>query len=489
MEVNKTSNMSSEAVSASSGMPDRKNTTLSPPKADGTLTDSSEDVPFETQQRDKKVVPPNNVSSPESQPPAEEISPATQPPMGDDKGGWKEAPPAVNEAESAPKDQTKQVEEKTVSSRESQPPAEEIPLATQPPGDDDKGGRKESPPAVNETGSALKDQTEQVEEETAADVTTDGRQEQGPLSVHRQQVDPVPILRKATLVAKEVAKMNKIESWYHGKAKKVVMPATQPAKSAPTTRTEPSWLDPSQTQLANATSAATAAAGADSQNKMPRVMQSLHPQPFVTQPVPKSTPGIPPPVAATTSTLIPSETTITEAKPAASSSTTSSLRASAPPRSGRKKIVAAKSVLPGRSKKRTSANQESAGAQSGTKRNTTADASNIKAKKQKTPPRKKATPKKKQQAAKEKNAPRPPAKEIWSGEPDDPLEGGWPAGWTKKTFQRQSGATKGSTDSYWFSPLTKRKLRSMTEVRRFVKALKEVDGGDEDAAFKKMKGK
>lgn len=61
-----------------------------------------------------------------------------------------------------------------------------------------------------------------------------------------------------------------------------------------------------------------------------------------------------------------------------------------------------------------------------------------------------------------------PAKEVWSGVPDDDLEGGWPAGWIKKTFQRASGASVGSFDSYWYPPGGGKKLRSMVEVRRFL---------------------
>lgn len=77
------------------------------------------------------------------------------------------------------------------------------------------------------------------------------------------------------------------------------------------------------------------------------------------------------------------------------------------------------------------------------------------------------------------------AKEIWSGQPDDKIEGGWPRGWTKKTFQRQSGKTAGTTDSYWYTPLLQKKLRSMIEVRRFMEALKK--HGSEEEAWKVCK--
>jgi hypothetical protein len=72
--------------------------------------------------------------------------------------------------------------------------------------------------------------------------------------------------------------------------------------------------------------------------------------------------------------------------------------------------------------------------------------------------------------------------EVWSGKPDEPLPGGWPDGWTKKIFERPSGKTKGSHDRYWYTPVTKRKFRSMVEVNRFMAALLQ-SKGDEDAAW------
>lgn len=78
------------------------------------------------------------------------------------------------------------------------------------------------------------------------------------------------------------------------------------------------------------------------------------------------------------------------------------------------------------------------------------------------------------------------AKEIWSGVPTEKVEFSW-AGWTKKTFQRQSGQTKGGTDSYWYTPKNKYKLRSLTEVRRFVQLCKA--SGNEENAWLKLKGK
>ena len=79
--------------------------------------------------------------------------------------------------------------------------------------------------------------------------------------------------------------------------------------------------------------------------------------------------------------------------------------------------------------------------------------------------------------------------EIWSGLPDEPLPGcGWPTGWTKKIFERNTGASKGHTDKYWYSPKTQKKFRSMVEVQRFLTFLGQCDG-NEDVAWKTFKGK
>lgn len=83
---------------------------------------------------------------------------------------------------------------------------------------------------------------------------------------------------------------------------------------------------------------------------------------------------------------------------------------------------------------------------------------------------------------------KPAAAEVWSGPPDDKLEGGWPEGWVKKKIERSGGATKGRLDPYWYSPLTAKKFRSMTEVRRFLALLGETSG-DENAAWNLFKNK
>lgn len=78
--------------------------------------------------------------------------------------------------------------------------------------------------------------------------------------------------------------------------------------------------------------------------------------------------------------------------------------------------------------------------------------------------------------------------EVWSGKPDDNLGEGfeWSKGWTKKMYERQTGKTKGRLDSYWFTPVLQKKLRSMLEVKGFMTALK-AHGGDEEAAWSSLK--
>ncbi|CAB9507959.1 expressed unknown protein [Seminavis robusta] len=77
-------------------------------------------------------------------------------------------------------------------------------------------------------------------------------------------------------------------------------------------------------------------------------------------------------------------------------------------------------------------------------------------------------------------------RETYTGVPNEPLEGGWPPGWTKVVRLRTSGvATNGREDRYWYSP-GGRVFRSMVGVRKFLKALP-MFAGDEDAAFRAHK--
>lgn len=73
---------------------------------------------------------------------------------------------------------------------------------------------------------------------------------------------------------------------------------------------------------------------------------------------------------------------------------------------------------------------------------------------------------------------------VYNGIPDENLEGGWPVGWTLKKVKRSDG----KIDSYWYSPIENKKLRSMVAVKSFMKALKE-NGGDEEEAWKKIQKK
>jgi hypothetical protein len=61
-------------------------------------------------------------------------------------------------------------------------------------------------------------------------------------------------------------------------------------------------------------------------------------------------------------------------------------------------------------------------------------------------------------------------------------------GWTKKEFLRTGGTTKtiNKTDKYWYTPQLDKKLRSMTEVRRFLNCLQMTGSGDERVAFEWM---
>merc|ERR1712226_1511583 len=50
---------------------------------------------------------------------------------------------------------------------------------------------------------------------------------------------------------------------------------------------------------------------------------------------------------------------------------------------------------------------------------------------------------------------KPQAKLVWEGPPDDEFGKKalvWPTGWLKRIYKRQSGASAGHYDSYWYSP-------------------------------------
>jgi hypothetical protein len=79
-----------------------------------------------------------------------------------------------------------------------------------------------------------------------------------------------------------------------------------------------------------------------------------------------------------------------------------------------------------------------------------------------------------------------PAKEIWSGKPTEDVGYSW-NGWVKKTFQRQSGRTKGTTDSYWYTPKNQYRLRSLVEVQKYFELLKKHK--TEEKAWAALKGR
>jgi hypothetical protein len=80
--------------------------------------------------------------------------------------------------------------------------------------------------------------------------------------------------------------------------------------------------------------------------------------------------------------------------------------------------------------------------------------------------------------------------EVSSGVPTESLGEGlaWPEGWTKTTRKRMGGKSAGTYDSYWISPRSKFKLRSIPEVKRFLAAL-QMDGGDEQLAKREFRRK
>ena len=79
---------------------------------------------------------------------------------------------------------------------------------------------------------------------------------------------------------------------------------------------------------------------------------------------------------------------------------------------------------------------------------------------------------------------------VESGLPTDILGEGleWPKGWTKIKKQRLGGASAGSFDCYWITPIHSFRLRSLPEVRKFLRAL-QANGGDEVLAKKTIKRK
>ena len=80
--------------------------------------------------------------------------------------------------------------------------------------------------------------------------------------------------------------------------------------------------------------------------------------------------------------------------------------------------------------------------------------------------------------------PRTPAL-LLSTEPAPKL----PDGWVAKTFQRTSGATAGTKDTYFYSPQRELKFRSMKACNAFVQILNEPGIDDEQMAFNVFKSR
>ena len=76
----------------------------------------------------------------------------------------------------------------------------------------------------------------------------------------------------------------------------------------------------------------------------------------------------------------------------------------------------------------------------------------------------------------------------WEGVPTDKVAFSvdW-SKWMKRTYERKSGASKGSCDSYWYTPQQQYKLRSLKEVERFLGFF--AQGNNEEAAWKALKNK
>jgi hypothetical protein len=84
-----------------------------------------------------------------------------------------------------------------------------------------------------------------------------------------------------------------------------------------------------------------------------------------------------------------------------------------------------------------------------------------------------------------------PPLEVYSGKPTEKLsneyndgsdcswlssDGG--SGWTKKMMKRMNGKNIGRVDSYWYTPKMKYRLRSIVEVKLFMKALQYYEGNE-----------
>ena len=103
----------------------------------------------------------------------------------------------------------------------------------------------------------------------------------------------------------------------------------------------------------------------------------------------------------------------------------------------------------------------------------------------KSPPPKKGPKRGPKTKSKQPAKPRGTSGEAYRGPPTEEIDGGWPPGWIKTEVPRKTTGPSRSRDKYWFSPGGK-KFRSMIEVKKFIAALSQVKG-DENEAWKIFK--
>ena len=64
---------------------------------------------------------------------------------------------------------------------------------------------------------------------------------------------------------------------------------------------------------------------------------------------------------------------------------------------------------------------------------------------------------------------------------------GLPEGWTMKQLMRISGKAEGKVDTYWFTPVLKKQLRSRVQVSRFIERMQLEDSDvDEEAVYREL---
>lgn len=66
----------------------------------------------------------------------------------------------------------------------------------------------------------------------------------------------------------------------------------------------------------------------------------------------------------------------------------------------------------------------------------------------------------------------------YRGPPRRELSRPWPRGWLEVALKRQSGASKGHVDCYWYSPLQRHRLRSLKHVEEYLAALDKTNGDE-----------